>query len=32
MYEYTAQLATLEPPAPELTRLLEAVHGNLVSA
>ncbi len=28
MYEFTAQLATLEPPSPELQQLLEAVHGN----
>jgi 2-polyprenyl-6-methoxyphenol hydroxylase-like FAD-dependent oxidoreductase len=28
MYEFTAQLATLEPPPPELQRLLGAVHGN----
>jgi hypothetical protein len=28
MYEFTAQLATLEPPPPELAQLLEAVHGN----
>ena len=28
MYELTAQLATLEPPPPELQRILGAVHGN----
>ncbi|HEX6402252.1 MAG TPA: hypothetical protein VF003_03670 [Pseudonocardiaceae bacterium] len=28
MYEFTTQLATLEPPPPELARLLPAVHGN----
>jgi 2-polyprenyl-6-methoxyphenol hydroxylase-like FAD-dependent oxidoreductase len=28
MYEFTAQLAALEPPPPELQRLLGAVHGN----
>ena len=28
MYEFTTQLATLEPPPPELQRLLLAVHGN----
>ncbi|HKQ01539.1 MAG TPA: NAD(P)/FAD-dependent oxidoreductase, partial [Actinomycetes bacterium] len=28
MYEFTCQLATLEPPPPELQRLLGAVHGN----
>ena len=28
MYEFTAQLARLEPPSPELARLLAAVHGN----
>jgi 2-polyprenyl-6-methoxyphenol hydroxylase-like FAD-dependent oxidoreductase len=28
MYEFTAQLATLEPPPPELAQLLAAVHGN----
>jgi hypothetical protein len=28
MYEFTAQIATLEPPPPELQRLLGAVHGN----
>ncbi|MBV8996614.1 MAG: hypothetical protein JO287_23570 [Pseudonocardiales bacterium] len=28
MYECTTQLATLEPPPPELARLLHAVHGN----
>ena len=28
MYEFTTQLATLEPPPPELARLLQAVHGN----
>jgi 2-polyprenyl-6-methoxyphenol hydroxylase-like FAD-dependent oxidoreductase len=28
MYEFTAQLASLEPPPPELQRILEAAHGN----
>ncbi len=28
MYEFTTQLATLEPPPPELQQLLGAVHGN----
>jgi 2-polyprenyl-6-methoxyphenol hydroxylase-like FAD-dependent oxidoreductase len=28
MYEFTAELASLEPPRPELQRLLEAAHGN----
>jgi 2-polyprenyl-6-methoxyphenol hydroxylase-like FAD-dependent oxidoreductase len=28
MYEFTTQLATLEPPPPELAQLLAAVHGN----
>jgi flavin-dependent dehydrogenase len=28
MYEFTSQLATLEPPPPELQQLLQAVHGN----
>ncbi len=28
VYEFTAQLATLEPPPPELQQLLGAVHGN----
>jgi len=28
MYELTCQLATLEPPPPELQQLLGAVHGN----
>jgi flavin-dependent dehydrogenase len=28
IYEFTAQLATQEPPPPELQRLLAAVHGN----
>jgi flavin-dependent dehydrogenase len=28
MYEFTTQLATLEPPPPELQQLLQAVHGN----
>jgi 2-polyprenyl-6-methoxyphenol hydroxylase-like FAD-dependent oxidoreductase len=27
-YEFTAQLATLQPPPPELQRVLSAVHGN----
>jgi flavin-dependent dehydrogenase len=28
MYEFTCQLATLEPPPPELRQLLAAAHGN----
>jgi 2-polyprenyl-6-methoxyphenol hydroxylase-like FAD-dependent oxidoreductase len=28
MYEFTTQLATLEPPPPELQQLLAAMHGN----
>jgi 2-polyprenyl-6-methoxyphenol hydroxylase-like FAD-dependent oxidoreductase len=28
IYDFTCQLATLEPPPPELQRLLGAVHGN----
>jgi 2-polyprenyl-6-methoxyphenol hydroxylase-like FAD-dependent oxidoreductase len=28
MYEFTCQLATLEPPPPEMQRLFGAVHGN----
>jgi 2-polyprenyl-6-methoxyphenol hydroxylase-like FAD-dependent oxidoreductase len=28
MYEFTTQLATLEPPPPDLQHLLAAVHGN----
>ncbi len=28
IYEFTAQLATLEPPSPDLQQLLGAVHGN----
>jgi hypothetical protein len=28
MYELTCQLATLQPPPPELQRLLAAAHGN----
>jgi 2-polyprenyl-6-methoxyphenol hydroxylase-like FAD-dependent oxidoreductase len=28
MYEYTCQLATLDPPTPEQQQLLAAVHGN----
>ena len=28
MYEFTCQLATLEPPPPEMQALLGAVHGN----
>ena len=28
IYEFTSQLATLEPPPPELQQLLGAVHGN----
>jgi len=29
MYEFTTQLATLEPPPPEMQQLLGAVHGNV---
>jgi flavin-dependent dehydrogenase len=28
MYEMTCQLATLEPPPPEMQRLIGAIHGN----
>jgi hypothetical protein len=28
MYEFTTQLAALEPPPPDLQRLLGAIHGN----
>ena len=28
MYDFTCDLATLEPPPPELQRILGAVHGN----
>ena len=28
MYEFTCQLATLEPPPPEMQQLLAAIHGN----
>jgi 2-polyprenyl-6-methoxyphenol hydroxylase-like FAD-dependent oxidoreductase len=28
MYDFTCQLATLEPPPPEMEKLLAAVHGN----
>ena len=28
MYEFTTQFATLEPPPPELARLLDAIYGN----
>ena len=28
MYEFTCQLATLEPPPPELQQLFGAIHGN----
>jgi 2-polyprenyl-6-methoxyphenol hydroxylase-like FAD-dependent oxidoreductase len=28
MYEFTCQLAMLEPPPPQLQQLLEAIHGN----
>ena len=28
MYEFTCQLATLEPPPPEMQQLLAAAHGN----
>ena len=28
MYDFTCELATLEPPPPELQQILQAVHGN----
>ena len=28
MFEFTCQLATLEPPPPEMQQLLAAMHGN----
>ena len=28
MYEFTCQLATLEPPPPEMQQLFAAVHGD----
>ena len=28
MYEFTCQLATLEPPPPEMQQMLGAIHGN----
>ena len=28
MYDFTTQIATLEPPPPEMQQLLGAVHGN----
>jgi len=28
MYEFTCQLATLEPPQPEMQQLFAAIHGN----
>ena len=28
MYEFTCQLATLDPPSPEMQQLLGAMHGN----
>ena len=28
MYEFTTQLATLEPPPPEMQQLIGAIHGN----
>jgi hypothetical protein len=28
MYEFTCQLATLEPPPPEMQKLFAAIHGN----
>jgi hypothetical protein len=28
MYEFTCELATLEPPPPEMQQLLGAAHGN----
>jgi 2-polyprenyl-6-methoxyphenol hydroxylase-like FAD-dependent oxidoreductase len=31
MYEFTTQLATLEPPPPEMQQLLGAVHGNVAA-
>jgi hypothetical protein len=27
MYEFTSQLATLEPPPPEMQKLIGAIHG-----
>jgi hypothetical protein len=31
MYEFTCQLASLQPPPPELQQVLSAVHGNQVA-
>ena len=28
MYDFTCQLATLEPPPPEMQQLIAAIHGN----
>jgi hypothetical protein len=28
MYEFTTQLATLQPPPPEMQQLFGAIHGN----
>ena len=28
MYEFTCQLATLEPPPPDMQQLFAAIHGN----
>ena len=28
MYEFTCQMATLEPPPPEMQQLFAAIHGN----
>ena len=28
MYEFTCQIATLEPPPPEIQQLFRAIHGN----
>jgi hypothetical protein len=28
MYEFTCQLATLQPPPPEMQQLFRAIHGN----
>ena len=28
MYEFTCQLATMEPPPPEMQQLFGAIHGN----
>jgi hypothetical protein len=28
MYEHTCQLATMDPPSPEMEQLIGAIHGN----